>query len=95
MTTTTIEKLDPRSLGSAAAVVAATLFSLCSLAVALAPDATTAVAGYLVHANANALLPRSLSPASFLIGLIAWSAGAGAVFAAVAGLYNGMTRRDG
>ena len=95
MTTTPFERLDPRALGSATAVVAASLFSLCSLAVALAPAATTTVAGYLVHANASALLPRSLSPASFVVGLIVWSAGAGAVFAAVAALYNRMARRDG
>lgn len=95
MTTTTIQQLDPGALGRATAAVTAMLFAACGLAVALAPDAATAVAGYLFHADVGALMPRSLSPASFAVGLVAWSAGVGMVFTAVAALYNRVARRRG
>ena len=92
---TTFQVLDSRSLGQSAAMVAAGLFAICGLAVAIAPDATTAVAGYLVHADASALLPRSITPTSFVVGLVAWAAGAWLVAASVGMLYNRTARRHG
>ena len=94
MTATIIQQLDSWSLGRAAAAVTAMLFAACGLAVALAPDRATAALGYLFHADVSALA-RTLSPTSFAVGLLAWSVGIGAVFAAVAALYNRMARHRG
>ena len=95
MPTTTFQALDSRSLGQAAAIAAAALFAVCGLAVAIAPDATTALAGYLVHANTSALLPRSITPTSFGVGLVTWAGAAWLVAASLGVIYNRAGRRHG
>ena len=80
-------RLDSRAFGLAAATVAAALFTLCALAVALAPTATTALASTLIHLDLSGMT-RTISWASFFSGLVCWTLGVGLVFAAVGGLYN-------
>jgi uncharacterized protein DUF5676 len=42
-------RLNTRAFGMAAALVVAALFTICALAVAVARQPTTALAGYLIH----------------------------------------------
>lgn len=42
-------RIEPKAFGLAAGAVAAILFTVCALAVALAPAPTTAVLGALIH----------------------------------------------
>jgi hypothetical protein len=84
-------RLDPRAFGFSAGLVAAALFILCALGVWLAPEATTAMFGMLIHADLSGIV-RTLTPGSFLAGLICWTVGTGLTFAAVASLYNRLTR---
>lgn len=79
--------LDSLALGLAAASVAALLFTLCALFVALAPDATVAFASDMIHLDLSGLA-RSLTWGSFVVGLLCWTFGTGLVFAAAAALYN-------
>ena len=58
-------KLDARAFGLAAGMTAAALFVLCALAVAIAPGATTAFAGYLIHTDLSGL-SRSLTFGTFV-----------------------------
>ena len=84
-------RLDPRAFGLSAGLVAAALFILCALGVWLAPAATTAMFGILIHADLGGIA-RTLTPGSFVAGLICWTVGTGITFAAMAGLYNRLTR---
>ena len=80
-------RLDSRAFGFAAATVAAALFTLCALAVAIAPTWTTAVASSLIHLDLSGIA-RTITWGSFFSGLFCWAIGAGLVFAALGGLYN-------
>lgn len=80
-------ELDARALGLAAGVIAAVLFALCALAVAVAPEWTTALAGSLIHLDLTGFA-RAITWGGFFGGLLCWSIGTGLVFAAVGGLYN-------
>jgi hypothetical protein len=80
-------RLDTRALAIAAGTIAAVLFTICALAVALAPGPTTAFFGYLVHMDFSAL-PRTLTAASFIGGLIIWTVGTALTFGLVATIYN-------
>jgi hypothetical protein len=80
-------RLDTRAFAIAAGATAAVLFTICALAVAIAPGSTTAMFGYLVHMDLSAL-PRTLTLASFVGGLICWTVGTALTFALVATIYN-------
>lgn len=80
--------LNTRAFGVAAGIVAATLSAICATALLVAPGATRAVMGYLVHADLSGLAP-AVSWASMLFSVIGWGLLAGIAFAAAAGLYNG------
>ena len=80
-------RLDSRAFGLAAGTVAAALFTLCALAVALAPTATTALATTLIHLDLSGMT-RTLTWGSFFGGLVCWTLGVGLVFAALGGLYS-------
>ena len=80
-------RLDPRSFGIAAGLTAGALFLVCALFVALAPDATTAFFGTLIHADLSAIT-RPLTLGSFLIGVCVWTVGTGLTFGLAASLYN-------
>jgi hypothetical protein len=80
-------RLDTRAFGVAAGVTAGVVFSLCSLAVAIAPAPAAAFASYLVHMDLSGL-PRTLTLRSFLGGLVAWTIGTGLTFAFAAWVYD-------
>ena len=80
-------RLDTRAFAFAAAIVAAVLFTLCALAVAIAPGLTIAVFGYMVHLDLSAL-PAALTPGSFVGGLVCWTLGTGLTFGFAAAIYN-------
>ena len=62
-------RLDARALGLAAGVTAGALFILCALAVAIAPEATRAFAGHLIHVDLSGMT-RTLTIGSFVGGLV-------------------------
>jgi hypothetical protein len=80
-------RLDARAFGTAAGIVAAVLFTICALAVAVAPEQTTALAGYLIHMDLSGMT-RSMTFGRFLGGLVIWTLGTGVTFGAVAAIYN-------
>jgi hypothetical protein len=80
-------RLDPKAFGIAAGITAVVLFVVCALAVALAPDATTAVAGFLIHADLGAFT-RTLTWGNFVGGLLGWGLGTALVCSLVAVVYN-------
>jgi hypothetical protein len=85
-------RLDTRAFGLAAGAVAAVLFLLCALAVAIAPEVTTAFAGDLIHADLSGIA-RNLTFATFVVGLVAWPVGTALSFWFVAVVYNQLTDR--
>ena len=84
-------RLDTRAFALAAGGAAAILFTLCALAVAIAPDSTTALFGYLVHVDLSGL-PRTLTFGSFVVGLLAWTVGTALTFGLAAKIYNRLIR---
>lgn len=84
-------RLDARAFGYSAGLIAAGLFVLCAVAVWLAPAATTALFGVLIHADLSAIA-RTLTLGSFCAGLIAWTLGTGLTFGLLAGAYNRLAR---
>jgi hypothetical protein len=80
-------RLDTRAFAMAAGVVAAALFVLCAVAVAIAPGPTTAFFGYIVHLDVSGMR-RELTLASFLVGLTAWTLGTALTFGFAAMIYN-------
>lgn len=80
-------RLDTRAFAIAAGMAAALLFTLCAAAVAIAPDATTAFFGYIVHLDVSGMR-RELTVASFIVGLIAWTLGTALTFGFAAMMYN-------
>ena len=79
--------LNARAFGFAAGTVAATISGLCAIALVIAPDATRALVGYLIHSDLSGLTP-AVSWTSFFTGVIGWGLIAGLAFSAAAGLYN-------
>lgn len=84
-------RLDTRAFALAAGAAAAILFTLCALAVAIAPDPTTAFFGYLVHMDLSGLA-RTLTFGSFVGGLLAWTIGTALTFGLAATIYNRLIR---
>ena len=80
-------RLDTRAFAIAAGMAAALLFTLCAAAVAIAPDATTAFFGSIVHLDVSGMR-RELTVASFIVGLIAWTLGTALTFGFAAMMYN-------
>jgi 2TM family of unknown function (DUF5676) len=83
-------RLDARAFGLAAGATAAVVFILCALAVAIAPEGTTAFAGYLIHVDLSAMT-RTLTLGSFVGGLICWTVGTTLVFWFTGVVYNRLT----
>jgi len=63
------------------------VFTICAVAVALAPELSVASASYLIHLDLSGLA-RSITWGSFFAGLICWGLGTGLVFATAAAFYN-------
>jgi hypothetical protein len=79
--------LDVRAFGLAAGTVASVISAVCAVALLIAPEATRAVAGYLIHSDLSGLAV-SVTWSSILTGVIGWGLIAGLAFSAAAGLYN-------
>lgn len=80
-------RLDIRAFAFAGGIAAAILFVICAAAVALAPQATTAFAGELIHADLSGIA-RTLTWGSFILGLVVWTAGTALTCGFVAATYN-------
>jgi hypothetical protein len=87
-----VMRLDARAFGIAAGIVAAALFTVCALAVAAAPEPTTALASYLVHLDLSEM-SRTLTFGSFIGGLIIWTLGTAVSFGCAAAIYNRLVAR--
>lgn len=85
-------RINSRAFGLAAGTMAAMLFTLCAVAVAIAPSATTALASTLIHLDLSGM-SRTITLASFVIGLVSWTLASGLVFYGVGGLYNRYASR--
>ncbi|HEY3117066.1 MAG TPA: DUF5676 family membrane protein [Chloroflexota bacterium] len=85
-------RLEARAFGMAAGIVAAALFTICALAIAIAPEATTALASYLVHMDLSGM-SRTLTLGSFIGGLIIWTLGTAVSFGCAAAIYNWLIAR--
>jgi hypothetical protein len=85
-------RLDARALGLAAGATAGVLFVLCAVAVAIAPEATTAFAGHLIHVDLSGMT-RTLTLGSFVGGLICWTVGTTLAFWFTGAIYNRLTAR--
>lgn len=80
-------RLDTRASAIAAGATAAVLFTLCALAVVIAPGPATALFGYLVHVDLSGLA-RTLTLGSFVGGLVCWTVGMALTFGLAATIYN-------
>lgn len=87
-------RLDPKAFGLAAGIVAVVLFVICGVGIALAPDFTTAMGGFLLHADLSSF-SRSLTWGNFIGGLLGWGVGTVLVFSLVAVLYNWLSSPRG
>lgn len=83
-------KLDVRALALASGTVAAALFALCALFVALAPEATVWATRELFHVSVSS--PPTITWGGFLAGLVFWFFGTAAAAAALASLFNRWAR---
>ena len=80
-------KLDIRCFALAAGLTAALAFSLCALAVAVAPAGTAGFLSFVTHYDLTDRF-RLLTPGNFVGGLLAWSLGTAAFTALLAWFYN-------
>ncbi|HEX5608426.1 MAG TPA: DUF5676 family membrane protein [Candidatus Binatia bacterium] len=85
-------KLDVRGFSIAVGSVIAAAFSVCAFFVAVAPEATAAIIGYLLHINLSGLT-RTLTWPSYVAGMLAIGIWTGLWAAVVAKLYNMLTLR--
>lgn len=84
-------KLNIRAFTGATAIVTAVVFTLCALAIALAPDAAYATFSFLFHTDlTNLAYPMGWS--GYFGGLAIWVLGMGLVAAAGSWLYNRLNR---
>lgn len=79
--------LDPRAFGLAAGAMAAALFTVCALIVAVVPGAAVGFFGYILHLDLTGLA-RPVTVANFVGGLFAWTIGVGIVFGLGGAFYN-------
>jgi 2TM family of unknown function (DUF5676) len=84
-------KLNIKAIAIAEAIVAGTLFVLCRLAFALAPDATLAALKYLTHIDWSSVT-MPVSWGGFLLGLVVFTILVAVVGAAWAWIYNLMVQ---
>ena len=79
--------LDSRAFGLAAGAMAAVMFTICALVVAVFPGAAVGFFGYILHLDLTGLA-RPVTTGNFVGGLLSWAIGVGIVFAVAAGFYN-------
>lgn len=80
-------RLDIRCFALAAGVTAALAFTLCALAVGVAPGATADFLSFVTHYDLTDRV-RALTPGNFVGGLLAWGLGTAAFTALLAWMYN-------
>ena len=80
-------KLKVSAFGLAVAIVVTASFTVCSFFVAVTPEATAELIGYLLHINLTGL-SRSISWASYFAGVVAIAVWTGLWAAAAAKIYN-------
>lgn len=82
--------LRARSLFIATAVMSALAYIICVVFIAIAPQATIAFFGQILHADLSSIA-RSITFGSFIVGLVAWSLGTGLYAALIARFYNRLS----
>ena len=87
-------RLDARAFGMAGGIVAALLFTICGIAMAIAPEPMLGLAGYLNHME-TPVIPQSLDFSRFVGGLALWTLASAAIFAGIAAIYNQLVGRVG
>ena len=80
-------EIKASAFGLAVGIVVAAAFTICAFFVAVAPEATAAVIGYLLHINL-AGLTRSISWASYFAGVVGIAVWTGLWAGAAAKIYN-------
>lgn len=85
-------KLNVRGFSIAVGAVIAAAFSVCAFFVGIAPDATAAFIGYLLHINLSGLT-RALTLPSYIAGVLTVGIWTGLWAAVAAGLYNFLISR--
>jgi hypothetical protein len=80
-------RIDSRAFGYSAGITAAVLFTVCAAFVELAPRATTAFLGLVVHMDLSGVA-RPLTLSGFIGGLLFWTIGTGLTFGFAASLYD-------
>ena len=80
-------ELKVSAFGLAVAIVVAASFTVCSFFIAVSPEATAGLIGYLLHINLTGL-SRSIGWASYLAGVVALAVWTGIWAAAAAKIYN-------
>ena len=84
-------KLDVRGFSIAIGAVIVAAFSVCAFFVAIAPEPTAALLGYLLHINLSGLT-RTLTWPSYLAGVLTVGIWTGLWAAVAAELYNFLIR---
>ena len=85
-------KLNVGGFSIAVSTAIAAAFSVCAFFVAVAPESTAALLGYLLHINLTGLA-RAVSWPSYLAGVLAIGLWSGLWAAVAAKLYNCLTPR--
>ncbi len=80
-------KINVWAFGSAVGIVIAAAFTICAFFVAVAPEATAAFIGYLLHIDLSGLT-RPITWGSYIAGVLAVGIWTALWAAAVARLYN-------
>jgi hypothetical protein len=80
-------RLETRAFALAAGTAAAVAYTICALAVAIAPVETTAFLGFITHTDLSTLA-RPISWGAFIGGVVAWWIIVAAVFGLAAWFYN-------
>lgn len=78
-------KLNVSAFSFAVGIVLAAAFTICAIFVAIAPEATAAAIGYLLHIDLSGLI-RSITLPSYIAGVVAvglWTALWAAIAAAI------------
>ena len=80
-------RLETRAFALAAGTAAAVAYTICALAVAIAPVQTTAFLGFITHTDLSTLA-RPISWGAFVAGVVAWWIIVALVFGLAAWFYN-------
>ncbi len=87
-------RLDTRAFALAVGVATAAVFTICAFFVAVAPGSTAAFFSYLLHVDLTGLA-RPISWGSFFTGLLGTGFVSALFAAAVAWLYNRLSKGEG